>query len=451
MLRLGDCRDILRTLPDNSVDSIVTDPPYEMGFMGKKWDATGIAYDVNVWHECLRVLKPGGHLLAFGGSRTYHRLACAVEDAGFEIRDQIMWIYGSGFPKSLAVDKAIDKAAGAERKVIGVYRVGGNALTPTKDKGGTYGVGVPNAPPGDLPITAPATPDALLWQGWGTALKPAHEPIVLARKPLAGTVAANVLEWGCGALNIDQCRVGYGEDDETLRFSGPGSGLAGTHVYSGGWYGEYNGPAQPHPDSARHDVRGRFPANVIHDGSDEVVGLFPSGAGDGAKNRSYKRSYGNNGTVAKGKQYPHESVSYTDGSGSAARFFYAAKASKADRDEGLEGMPMKHGFDKNTSKTIAHRNADTDEVTYSEYTPSSRRNHHPTVKPTALMRYLCRLVTPPGGVILDPFMGSGSTGKAAVLEGFGFIGIEKEAEYMEIAERRIAYVQRQPALMEAAQ
>jgi site-specific DNA-methyltransferase (adenine-specific) len=254
------------------------------------------------------------------------------------------------------------------------------------------------------------------------------------------TVAANVLAWETGALNIDGCRAKYTEDDETLRFSTPGNGLAGAHVYSGGWHGEYNGPAQPHLDSARHDARGRWPANVIHDGGDEVVGLFPETAPSypvrGARSQKHNAIYGKFSGDAGGF--------YHADSGSAARFFYCAKASKADRDEGLEDVaPQKVSTLNGYTRPSEGRTADKD--------GGIKRNHHPTVKPTALMRYLCRLITPPGGVILDPFMGSGSTGKAAALEGFGFVGIEKEGEYMEIAERRIAYAQRQPALTEAAQ
>lgn len=316
VLEAGDCRELLRTLPDACIDAIVTDPPYELGFMGKSWDASGIAYDVTVWREALRVLKPGGHMLAFSGSRTYHRMVVAIEDAGFEIRDQIMWLYGSGFPKSLDVSKAIDKAAGAEREVIRTERnFGASKAADGKQAFGDYA--------GQWNVTAPATPEAQQWHGWGTALKPAHEPICVARKPLAGTVAgtvaANVLAHGTGALNIDGCRVGEWDDS-----------------------------------------KGRWPANVIHDGGDEVLAAFP-------------------------------------GEGEAARFFYCAKASKADRGEG---------------------------------------NTHPTVKPNALMRYLCKLVTPPGGLVLDPFLGSGSTALAAHQEGFRFYGCDLDPAHVAIATRR---------------
>ena len=373
----GDCLERLRELPDCSVDACVTDPPYGLSFMGKKWD-----YDVptvDVWREVLRVLKPGGHLLAFAGTRTQHRMAVRIEDAGFEIRDMIAWVYGSGFPKSLDVSKAIDKAAGAEREVVG-EKVTGRALGGSNwregDAGGQETVS----------ITAPATPDAQQWSGWGTALKPALEPITVARKPLGGTVAENVLRHGTGAINVDGCRVEAG-DGYTENAVTQGVNTART---------SYD-PLQERR-TFEPSASGRWPANLIHDGSDEVVGLFPAQAGAAApvhrrNSDKFRQSYG----AFAGNIDEAGSTFHAD-SGSAARFFYCAKASKADREQG---------------------------------------NGHPTVKPTELMRYLCRLVTPSGGVVLDPFMGSGSTGKAALLEGFGFIGIEREAEYLEIARGRI--------------
>jgi DNA modification methylase len=352
-LHLGDCLEVLKELEDNSIDSIVTDPPYGLSFMGKKWD-----YDVPnkaIWQECLRVLKPGGHLLAFAGTRTQHRMAVNIEDAGFEIRDMIAWVYGSGFPKSLDVSKAIDKAAGAEREVVGTnpYYCEGRTADP-----GEYRQGGKN---GSQHITAPATDAAKQWEGWGTALKPAMEPITVARKPLIGTVAENVIKHGTGGINIDGCRVGT----EVVGWGGKGRNpnTATTGASQGGQQGGYNyaeGEARP--------VQGRWPANFIHDGDQLVLELFPGLEKD-----------------------------------SAARFFYCAKASKKDRDEG---------------------------------------NGHPTVKPTDLMRYLCRLVTPRNGIVLDPFMGSGSTGKAAVLEGFKFVGIEREQEYIDIATARISAAQK---------
>jgi hypothetical protein len=374
-IRTGDCLDVLRTLPADSVDAIVTDPPYGLSFMGKRWD-----YDVPseaIWRECLRVLKPGGHLLAFAGTRTQHRMAVRIEDAGFEIRDLIAWVYGSGFPKSLDVSKAIDKAAGAEREVIGpnpngrpnMVRVEASVLAPRVD----------------APLTAPATEAARQWAGWGTALKPALEPITVARKPLIGTVAENVLAHGTGALNVDGCRVGIGEARPLLELDAKPTvnntyaGRMGEASLAGG------------SKAVGTTTQGRWPANLIHDGSEEVVGLFPqTGVSNG---RRVAKPL--NGFAMKAQ--PDVDTGYGD-SGSAARFFYCAKASKRDRDEG---------------------------------------NNHPTVKPTDLMRYLCRLVTPPGGTVLDPFMGSGSTGKAAMLEGFDFIGIERDPEYVKIAEARI--------------
>ena len=405
----GDCRNELELLPDNSVDSIVTDPPYELGFMGKSWDASGIAYDQRVWVQCLRVLKPGGHLLAFSGSRTYHRMVCAIEDAGFQIRDQIMWVYGSGFPKSLNISKAIDKAAGAEREVIGqkMYARKGVAIAEERTAigGGSFG----EARMGD--ITTPATDKAKEWEGWGTALKPAHEPIVLARKPLDGTVANNVLTHGTGGINIDGCRVGN-EDTRS-----PASKTA---------LGIMNDDAWQAKEVMAGSANGRFPANFIHDGSDEVLELFPR-----AKGGAYpaKRGQAVNTSFAGGQETEGGFRAMGD-DGSAARFFYCAKASKKDRNEGLDGFEPKREADR-----IIDDGVGGDNPRNRSNTPKA--NHHPTVKPTDLMRYLCRLVTPPNGTVLDPFTGSGSTGKAAVLEGFNFIGIEQSAEYVEIAKARI--------------
>ena len=439
----GDCLATLSLLDDNSVDAIVTDPPYGLAFMGKKWD-----YDVPseaIWRECLRVLKPGGHLLAFAGTRTQHRMAVRIEDAGFEIRDMIAWVYGSGFPKSLDVSKAIDKTGGASvawfgpwfrkwREERGITQKQVAELFPSKTGGltgcvanwelgmnmptpeqfnlirdtfglpfesiesaqrevigqrttgiGTGGGSTPIMGDGSRDITAPATDSARQWQGWGTALKPALEPITVARKPLVGTVAANVLEHGTGALNIDGCRV-EAPDGRPLIES---KSEASLNAFGNGLNGSR---------SAGVTTRGRWPANLIHDGSDEVVGAFPQAPGQMAKaSTSDTQRAGQNtyGVMARGSngQEPR------DDTGSAARFFYCAKASKKDR--GTE-------------------------------------NHHPTVKPTDLMRYLVRLVTPPGGVVLDPFMGSGSTGKACMREGMRFIGCEMSPEYLAIAKARIA-------------
>ena len=395
-LHLGNSLEILPTIETSSIDSIVCDPPYELGFMGSKWDATGIAYNVDLWREALRVLKPGGHLLAFSGSRTYHRMTCAIEDAGFEIRDQILWVYGSGFPKSLDVSKAIDKAAGAEREVIGYDEQKAKQQTASKSTV-PYGG---NGNTGD--ITAPATPAAKQWQGWGTALKPAHEPICVARKPLAKglTVAANVLAHGTGAINIDGCRVGT----EKHVIKGGGGGL-GT-----GW-GEKK--------EINIERTGRFPANLIHDGSDEVLALFPETTVCGGP----KKTDHDSGMFGIGQ--PGAVYNKADGDNrNASRVFYCAKTSKKDRNDGCDSIPI----------TAVAESADPRDGGR----PSEpRANTHPTVKPTDLMRYLCRLVTPPGGIVLDPFMGSGSTGKAAMLEGFQFVGIEMEEAYHAIAKARI--------------
>jgi|688.fasta_scaffold154122_2 site-specific DNA-methyltransferase (adenine-specific) len=385
----GNSLNELPYLEDCSVDAIITDPPYELGFMNKKWDSSGIAYNINIWAHCLRVLKPGGHLLAFGGTRTYHRMACAIEDAGFEVRDSINWIYGSGFPKSLDVSKAIDKAAGAEREIIGERKLGGNAAQSTQEKGGTYAsntnsVGVE---PISVPITTPSTDAAKQWEGWGTALKPAHEPIVLARKPFEDTVANNVMQHGTGALNIDGCRV-----ETTDSFGG---GTKGTSGFAAGY---------EHDGWVAGSSLGRWPANVIHDGSDEVVGLFPSSkAGKPRPDRGTGGIWSESMGIPCGPQYGDD--------GSAARFFYCAKAGKSERNAGLP---------KDT-------------------------NIHPTVKPLELMKYLCRLITPPNGIILDPFAGSGSTLVAATLEGFNSIGIEMTADYLPIIEARIKWAESQIA------
>lgn len=406
----------MRTIPDNSVDAIVTDPPYGLSFMGKKWD-----YDVPeqaVWEECLRVLKPGGHLLAFAGTRTQHRMAVRIEDAGFEIRDIIAWVYGSGFPKSLDVSKALDKAAGAERDVVGQYihPATGKQHGDFRTDGDRAAYGSFSMCEDTRSVTAPATPEAQQWAGWGTALKPALEPITMARKPFSGTVAANVLAHGTGGINVDGCRV---------------EGKPRTTHADGNYTGNSSASAIfPMANIKTTEPQGRWPANLIHDGSEEVVGLFPSPHGAGkARDASDGTHKGSHDGVTNFSGAP--AMRFGD-SGSAARFFYCAKASKADRDEGLDHMPeVARSSEFGQLHPVTSENGNTT----GNYLP--RRNHHPTVKPTALMRYLCRLVTPPGGTVLDPFMGSGSTGKAAKLEGFNFIGVEREAEYVTIAQARI--------------
>ena len=358
----GDCLEALRGMADNSVDAVVTDPPYGLKFMGKHWD-----YDVpgvDVWRECLRVLKPGGHLLAFAGTRTQHRMAVNIEDAGFEIRDMIAWVYGSGFPKSKNLD-------------------------------------------GDR-------------QGWGTALKPALEPITVARKPLVGTVAANVLAHGTGALNIDGCRVGDFQNTTPSGVDRRNEKLAELGYRPGTYQMGAKIPDTP---------PGRWPANLIHDGSEEVIALFPDSKGQQA---AVGPQHGEKASINTYGDYgPRTQFEPRGDTGSAARFFYCAKANKKDRNEGTENLPPRAaGMVSNTSgQHITRRDEG--------YEPKPQGNHHPTVKPTDLMRYLCRLVTPPGGVVLDPFMGSGSTGKAAVREGLAFVGVERDADYFKIAAHRI--------------
>jgi site-specific DNA-methyltransferase (adenine-specific) len=410
----GNNLEVLPTLPDNSVDAIVCDPPYELGFMGKSWDSSGIAYSVELWTECLRVLKPGGHLLAFGGTRTWHRLAVAIEDAGFEIRDNIAWLYGSGFPKSHNISKAIDKAAGAERTVIG--RNPNSRENATKDntlyESGTVGKT-------DF-ITEAATDEAKAWNGWGTALKPAHEPIVVARKAVEGTVANNVLTYGTGALNIDGTRVGT----ETVGWNGTGRTniTATTGASFGGEPGGYNfGSGEPRP------VEGRWPANIILDEFTAELLDEQTATLKGATSMSERVD---RSALSSGEGELVKRDVYGD-TGGSSRFFYVAKANKRDRNEGLDELP---------EQILTGRDEGQDDRQVPFKTRSNVvKNIHPTVKPTALMQYLIRLVTPEGGVVLDPFTGSGSTGKAALLENKSFIGIELTADYLPIIEGRLQH------------
>jgi site-specific DNA-methyltransferase (adenine-specific) len=391
-LVLGDCLEKLKDIADNSIDSIVTDPPYHLtsivkrfgkegsapakhgkdgsfgrlskGFMGQEWDGGDIAFREEVWKECLRVLKPGGHLIAFSGSRTYHRMAYAIDESGFEIRDQIMWVYGSGFPKSHNIGKSIDKKLCNEREVVGEYKQTIPNITPRKNDGERFSHG-------DGLVTKGTSE----WEGWGTALKPAHEPIVLARKPFKGSVADNVLEYGTGALNIEACRVG----DEEITVNGKGNL----------WLENL-----PFEERKGKDVLGvnqtnigRYPANFLHDGLEEEW----------------------------------------------SKYFYCPKASKNDRNEGCEDLEEKPAGCMVGNNELARPN----HKGLNDGKFVTAKNNHPTVKPTELMRYLVRLVTPKNGTVLDPFMGSGSTGKACMLEGFDFIGIELSEEYLQIAEKRI--------------
>lgn len=414
----SDCLEHMRTMPDNSVDAIITDPPYGLAFMGVAWDAfgdgrkgggrTNATFDqvggnhhptcsadqartrksenakfqaamTPIFEEALRIAKPGAHLLCFGGTRTFHRMACAIEDAGWIVFDCIMWVYGSGFPHGMDVGKAIDKMLGKEREKV----PNANSAKPSPQDTGRYGAYGPT----DYVAPTPATDQARQWDGWNTALKPAWEPIIVARKPLDGTVAHNVLTWGVGALNIDACRVPIEQGDDVFaknphtRSKGKDSGI----------YGAY-GAAESNWSGAK----GRFPANLVHDGSQMVLDLFPdtrkSSGGGGVKAPGKNGIYGS----YSGHEYPKQ-IGMGD-SGSAARFFYCAKASKKERGEG---------------------------------------NNHPTVKPIALMKWLVTLVTPEGGIVLDPFAGSGTTLLACKELGMSCIGIEREPEYVEIIKRRL--------------
>jgi len=380
------------------------------GFMGQRWDCQ--VPSAESWRIVARVMKPGAHMLCFGGSRTYHRVVVNIEDAGLEIRDTVMWLYGSGFPKSLDVSKAIDKEAGAERQVTGT-RTGATGTNLTmRGKGGWRDGGI-------FDISMPATDAAVQWQGWGTALKPAHEPICLARKPLEGTVAQNVQQHGTGGINVDACRVAYqGDYRSPARASG--------EVNSGGTFGTGVKPF----DDAKAEVAGRWPANVIHDGSDEVVGLFPDNVKGGTWNRTAGARYFNNDAEPTGYQTSGDDAT----TGSAARFFYCAKASKAERDAGLDGLvPKRSEYRPNETEEGYAGNS----LSARQHRSVACRNHHPTVKPVALLSYLCRLITPPGGLILDCYAGSGSTGLAAIREGFRCLLIERNPEYFDIACTRI--------------
>ena len=399
MMRLhnGDCLNVLKMMIEDEVfvDSIVTDPPYELGFMGRSWDSTGIAFQKETWELCFKVLKPGGHLLAFSGSRTYHRMAVAIEDAGFEIRDQIMWLYGSGFPKSMNVGKIIDK------KLRGV---GIGKSDPKSPLHGTkrQKIDGSNAKHDMSPLYKTQNVEyeyehdiSKQWDGWGTALKPAHEPLVLARKPLSEkSIADNVLKWGTGGINIDECRV-EGNTENVKRKKV----VRKSRDENGVWTNNNSGMKAEGSEYADADPRGRFPSNVMHDGSDSIKKLFED----------------------------------------KSRYFYCAKTPKAERKQGLDNFPIKQT--QGGGGGIGNYKDDVNSASGkfgSEKAPS--KNTHPTVKPIKLMKYLCRLITPKGGTVLDPFMGSGSTGMAAKEENFEFVGIEKEEQYFNIASARIESV-----------
>jgi len=431
----GSMLDMLEVIEPNSIDSIITDPPYELNFMNKGWDNSGIAFQSDTWKKCYKVLKPGAYLLAFGGSRTFHRIACAIEDAGFEIRDTIMWLYGSGFPKSHNIGLDIDKLNGCP------------------DRGHRIAVANRHHPDGTLEPNGEKlepyetkTEEAHKWNGWGTALKPSFEPIIVARKPIEGTVAKNCLKYGVSGINIDECRVGNevikGGTMPDFRDIGKKSKEAiGIDKLS---FGQVENAKRKPLD----DHIGRFPANTIltydENDFDEVCGGFPNTKSGGGVKAPTKNININNATnFQHSKKY--ENINYTSDSGSASRYFYCAKASKKDRDEGLDEFETKQcvGGGGGIGNYLEDVNSASGKFG-SEKAP--HKNTHPTVKPTSLMQYLVRLITPNGGVVLDPFNGSGSTGKAVMYENkernknYKYIGIELTEEYLPIAKARIEYV-----------
>ena len=446
----GSMLDMLEAIDKESVDSILTDPPYELNFMGKGWDNAGISFQADTWKKCYEVLKPGGYLLAFGGSRTFHRIAVAIEDAGFEIRDTIMWLYGSGFPKSMALDKALEaKLTTGSGNKTGFRKLNGELV----DRG-DYGYAKMQNEQGNRPADynkieekrldkLEATTDlAKKYSGWGTCLKPSFEPIIVARKPFKGSLVDNVIEYGVGGINIDECRV---ETTDKVKMN-----IRDTSSSSDGW----NRPwmEDKEKDRLRQEIAiekannlGRFPANTIltYDESDfdEVCGGFPNTHKAGNRKCAKRTDY-----IASSYKIPKnysENPDFYGDSGSASRYFYCAKASKKDRDEGLdefEDKPSAKMFRtaNNTSNTISKG--------FERFDTKPSKNTHPTVKPTELMQYLVRLVSPEGATILDPFNGSGSTGKAVMYENYErnknykYIGIELTEEYLPISKARIEYV-----------
>jgi site-specific DNA-methyltransferase (adenine-specific) len=376
----ANIKDLASNYDGELFDGILCDPPYELGFMGKSWDSSGIAFDTEMWADLFNLLKPGAHLLAFSGSRTYHRMAVAIEDAGFEIRDMIEWVYGSGFPKSLNIGKAVDKIQGNKREVVGTEKIDIGMQGGSMHSGRSVNV-----------VDRDVTKGNSEWEGYGTALKPAHEPCVLARKPLEGTVANNVLKWGTGGLNIDGTRIPTGANDDP-RLGGKGE----WHIKRE----QSDMTVSLPPATMGSSTLGRFPANLIHDGSDEVEAVFPN---------------------------------------ESSRFFYTAKASKSERNAGLEGfekkeVPQQYGLAQGeTAQQTPHKN-------------EPRANHHPTVKPLSLTKYLATLIKPPtGGRLLVPFSGSGSEMIGALQAGWEYVeGVELTEEYIPIAEARIAYWLKQP-------
>ncbi len=425
----GNNLKIVSTWPSNYFDSIITDPPYELGFMGKSWDSSGIAYSVPLWKQLLRVSKPGAFLLCFGGTRTHHRVVCAIEDAGWEIRDCMMWLYGSGFPKSHNISKAIDKAKGTERKVIGQknytcpkadntigersYGISGGRLLDGREAGQRI----------TQEITTPATYLAKQWDGYGTALKPAWEPIIVAMKPLDGTFAHNAETHQVAGLNIDAARIGTGPSPsvERRKHAAPKKSIGAT-----GWVT----PARPpeYNEQRAGEQQGRWPANLILD--EEAGAMLDEQSGISKSTNQTRKNKNNTGNgLTHGKMKPVDSHGFSD-SGGASRFFYCAKASKKERNLGCEDLPEKQYSHDGRDKPIENAYQRND---------SKATNNHPTVKPLAIIKYLCTLLKMPNPnqVILDPFMGSGTTGMACKSLGINFIGIDLSLDYCHIARKRI--------------
>jgi DNA modification methylase len=423
----GNCLDILKTFKENSFDAILTDPPYHLtsivkrfgkknsapakfgtdgayrraakGFMGKTWDGGDIAFRPQTWKEILRVLKPGGHMVAFASPKNSHRMICAIEDAGFEIRDCLMWIYGTGFPKSHNVSKGIDKLFGVKQKVIGskIGLPGYSLKENDTDKHNRHSYSKFTNADKECEISIAVSPEAKQYQGYGTALKPSFEPICLARKPLTEkTITRNVLKWGTGALNIDATRIESGTDHFRTTVKGRRGGMTEADERKGKALGMFEPGKLFEPTNS---ILGRWPANICHDGSDEVVKLFPDSKGQLASIRGTEPSLPADGNVYSAKYNKRLKVVARNDSGSSARFFYSSKATKKDR----------------------------------------ANSKHPTVKPVKLKRWLARMITPPNGIILDPFAGSGTTLEAAQLEGFRSVGIELELEYYRDMERRLLF------------
>lgn len=406
---VGDCLDVMRSWPDNFIDTIITDGPYGLSFMGRDWDhgVPGIPF----WAEMLRICKPGAMLLSFGGTRTFHRMTVAIEDAGWQIRDCMTWLYGSGFPKSLDISKAIDKAKGAKRKVIGEYKYpdgsGKRKVIDSSKSAAQFGS---NRPGGSSPVTSPTTNGAKQWNGYGTALKPAWEPIIVAMKPLDGTFAQNAEKWGVAGLNVDGGRIRVNDEEPNKRRA------TGQNGGSGSMFGVGN--------SSRPETlsQGRWPANLILD--EEAAAML-----DWQSGNSKSGGTGGGGKTFHGQDYIQPEISVFPNSGGASRFFYVAKADRAERNEGCEGMPEKEAQAYGSIRSKRGNG-------YEEATQI--KNNHPTVKPLSLMKYLCNLTkTPTGGIVLDPFAGSGTTLWAAECHNRPWIGIEKDVSYVEIAKARL--------------